>query len=70
MIVSEYISFIGGGGGGGEKFNQGSEEVRPTRFRVKPARVSSPQVDLTPLWPGPDPYSLDSALSGRNSYAV
>ena len=27
------------------KFNQSPEEVRPTRCRVDPARVSSPQVD-------------------------
>ena len=36
-----------GGGGGGEEFNHRSEEARPTRCRVEPARVSSPQVDLT-----------------------
>ena len=35
------------GGGGGEKFNQRPYEARPTRCRVEPARVSSPQVDLT-----------------------
>ena len=29
-----------------------------------PARVSSPQVDLTPLWPGQDPYSLYSVVPG------
>jgi len=35
------------GGGGGEKFNRRSQEAHPTRCRVEPARVSSPQVDLT-----------------------
>jgi len=42
--------------------NQRSEEVRPTRCRVEPTRVSSPQVDLNPLWPGRYPYSLSSAF--------
>jgi hypothetical protein len=35
------------GGGGGEKFNRRSSEAHPTHCRVEPARVFSPQVDLT-----------------------
>jgi hypothetical protein len=31
---------------------------------VEPTRVSSPQVDLNPLWPGRYPYSLSSAFHG------
>jgi len=29
------IQGLGGGGGGGERFNQRSQEVRPTRCRVE-----------------------------------
>ena len=35
-------------------------EGRPTRCRVEPARVSSPQVEKKSLWLGQDPYSLQS----------
>ena len=52
----------GGGGGEEEKFNQRSCEARPTRCRVEMAKVSSPQVDLNPLWPGQYPYSLSTAV--------
>ena len=34
-------------GGGGEECTRRSEEAHPTHCRVEPARVSSPQVDLT-----------------------
>jgi len=49
-----------------ERFNQRSLEARPTRRAdlAGPARVSSPQVDLNPLWPGQHPYSLSSAVHG------
>ena len=47
---------------GGERFNQRSQEARPTRCRVGLAWVSSHQVDLNPLRPGQDPNSLRPAL--------
>ena len=56
----------GGGGGGGEKFNQRPQEARPTRCRVEPARVSSPQVDLTRCGLGKTPtlLALQSGVGG------